>query len=466
MKKITLITLMLFTALGYAQVGINTNNPDASSALEIESTSGGILIPRMTELQRDAIISPAMGLMVYQNDNNIGFYFYNGAQWTNVAMSGPAGPQGEVGPQGQQGPPGADGQDGAVGPAGTQGEQGIQGPAGADGQDGAVGPAGPAGADGQDGVDGTVGPSGPQGEQGIQGPAGPQGQQGETGAAGNGIASSSNNGDGTFTLTFDDGTSFTTQDLTGPAGADAIEQDTFADQDGNTASTSDIGPAIWMTENVKIVTYRDGTPIPEVTDNNEWSNLTTGAWCYLNNDPNNNYLGKLYNWYALMGIHDNDPNTPDKEFAPPGWQVPTRADFAQMEQYYISLGHNHEYPDNDVSNIYTSAFEQKMAKAISSQSGWLINNDLTVGTPGHDQYLNNSTGFNLSPDTGKRRWGDGVFYVAHTNAYLWTKSLKIFNVSTNSVGNVHIYDVYYMRDFTILSDTNPKAGLPVRLIRY
>ena len=38
---------MLFTALSYAQVGINTNTPDASSALEIESTTGGILIPRM-----------------------------------------------------------------------------------------------------------------------------------------------------------------------------------------------------------------------------------------------------------------------------------------------------------------------------------------------------------------------------------------------------------------------------------
>ena len=52
---------MLFTALSYAQVGINTNTPDASSALEIESTTGGILIPRMTEAQRDAIVSPASG---------------------------------------------------------------------------------------------------------------------------------------------------------------------------------------------------------------------------------------------------------------------------------------------------------------------------------------------------------------------------------------------------------------------
>ena len=81
MKKITLIALMLFTTLGYAQVGINTNNPDASSALEIESTTGGILIPRLTETQRDAITSAATGLMIYQTDGTAGFYYYNGSSW-------------------------------------------------------------------------------------------------------------------------------------------------------------------------------------------------------------------------------------------------------------------------------------------------------------------------------------------------------------------------------------------------
>ena len=87
MRKITLMTLMLFTALSYAQVGINTNTPDASSALEIESTAGGILIPRMTEIQRDAIVSPASGLMIYQTDQNFGFYFYNGNTWVALNVS-------------------------------------------------------------------------------------------------------------------------------------------------------------------------------------------------------------------------------------------------------------------------------------------------------------------------------------------------------------------------------------------
>ena len=119
---------MLFTVLSYAQVGINTNTPDASSVLEIKSTTGGILIPRMTEAQRDAIALPASGLMIYQTNEVSGFYFYNGAGWTKI--DGVAGPQGEQGPAGPQGLAGADGADGAQGPAGPQGETGAQGPEG------------------------------------------------------------------------------------------------------------------------------------------------------------------------------------------------------------------------------------------------------------------------------------------------------------------------------------------------
>ena len=113
MKKITLIALMLFTALGYAQVVINTNNPDASSALEIESTTGGILIPRLTETQRDDITAPATGLMIYQTNATSGFYFYDGNIWTKIdGVAGPAGVDGVDGLPGADGTDGADGADG------------------------------------------------------------------------------------------------------------------------------------------------------------------------------------------------------------------------------------------------------------------------------------------------------------------------------------------------------------------
>ena len=82
-KKIILPILFLFSFSLFSQVGIGTNSPDASSVLDIRSASNdkGILIPRMTQAQRNAISSPAIGLMIFQTDGNIGFYFYNGSSW-------------------------------------------------------------------------------------------------------------------------------------------------------------------------------------------------------------------------------------------------------------------------------------------------------------------------------------------------------------------------------------------------
>jgi len=88
MKNIfTLLAAVLLTATTYAQIGINNENPDASAALDITSTTGGLLIPRMTAAQRDAISSPATGLMIYQTDGTVGFYYYNGSSWSEVAAT-------------------------------------------------------------------------------------------------------------------------------------------------------------------------------------------------------------------------------------------------------------------------------------------------------------------------------------------------------------------------------------------
>ena len=77
----TFIASVLLTAATFAQVGIGTTTPDASSALDITSTTKGLLIPRMTETQRDAITSVAAGLMIYQTNGTAGFYCYNGSSW-------------------------------------------------------------------------------------------------------------------------------------------------------------------------------------------------------------------------------------------------------------------------------------------------------------------------------------------------------------------------------------------------
>lgn len=78
--KIALIfyCFFLIESIGFSQsVGINTSTPHASSTLDITSTDKGILIPRMTLAQRNAIPLPAQGLMIYQTDNTPGFYYYN-----------------------------------------------------------------------------------------------------------------------------------------------------------------------------------------------------------------------------------------------------------------------------------------------------------------------------------------------------------------------------------------------------
>jgi uncharacterized protein (TIGR02145 family) len=95
-----------------------------------------------------------------------------------------------------------------------------------------------------------------------------------------------------------------------------------------------IGTQTWTTKNLDVTTYSDGTVIPQVTDPTAWANLTTGAWCYYNNDSaTGTTYGKLYNWYAVAGIHDTDPNTPNKKLAPTGYHIPSDAEWTTLTTY-------------------------------------------------------------------------------------------------------------------------------------
>ncbi len=103
------------------------------------------------------------------------------------------------------------------------------------------------------------------------------------------------------------------------------------DIDGNNYNSVIIGTQEWMKENLNVSKYSDGTPIPQVTDPTAWSNLTTGAWCYYNNDASlGSTYGKMYNWFAVAGIHDNDTNTPNKTLAPSDWIIPSVADWSLL----------------------------------------------------------------------------------------------------------------------------------------
>ena len=134
----------------------------------------------------------------------------------------------------------------------------------------------------------------------------------------------------------------------------------ITDQDGNTYDYLTYGDQAWTVENAEMVTYRDGTDIPQVTSNGVWADTTTGAWCYYNNDETK---PRLYNWYAVMGIHDavslTDPSQ-RKQFAPEGWHVPSDTEWTTLENHLIANDYNYD----------GTTTENKIAKAMASTTGW------------------------------------------------------------------------------------------------
>lgn len=81
--SIALLVIPFFTAK--AQIGFGTTSPDPSAVVHIQDTAKGLLIPRMTAAQKNALPNPAKGLMIFQTDSTEGFYYYTGTMWIGMA---------------------------------------------------------------------------------------------------------------------------------------------------------------------------------------------------------------------------------------------------------------------------------------------------------------------------------------------------------------------------------------------
>jgi uncharacterized protein (TIGR02145 family) len=96
------------------------------------------------------------------------------------------------------------------------------------------------------------------------------------------------------------------------------------DAEGNTYKTVQIGTQLWFAENLKTTKYNDGTAIMNVTDYNQWNNLTSPAYCwYQNNISFKDTFGALYNWYSV--------NT--GKLCPVGWHIPTDIEWHSLILY-------------------------------------------------------------------------------------------------------------------------------------
>jgi uncharacterized protein (TIGR02145 family) len=182
-----------------------------------------------------------------------------------------------------------------------------------------------------------------------------------------------------------------------------------------TSSEVRIGNQIWMTKNLNVSRYRNGDPIPQVTDPTQWYNLTTGAWCYYgNNAANGAVYGKLYNWFAV-----ND----SRGLAPAGWHVATRPEWTTMSNY---LG------------------GEALATLKIKNWGFCAN---PLNT--------NASGFTALP--GGYRNYDGPFYSVGGTGYFWT--------ATGSTLSTLAVDMVVMCAHLSSFTPEQRAGFSVRCVK-
>jgi uncharacterized protein (TIGR02145 family) len=94
------------------------------------------------------------------------------------------------------------------------------------------------------------------------------------------------------------------------------------DIDGNEYHTVKIGTQVWIVENLKTTRYRNGEKILNITNVETWPDITTGAYCSMENDSLNvSKYGLLYNWYAA---------TDSRNIAPEGWHVPNSEEWKTL----------------------------------------------------------------------------------------------------------------------------------------
>ncbi|NLK53510.1 MAG: PKD domain-containing protein [Bacteroidales bacterium] len=207
---------------------------------------------------------------------------------------------------------------------------------------------------------------------------------------------------------------------------------TISDIDGNVYNTVIIGTQTWMKENLKTTKFNDGSDIPLVIDNTNWTNLSTPAYCwYNNNEAYKTTFGALYNAYAVNS----------GKVCPTGWHVPTDEEWHQLALF---LDPNAVYNEGD--NYWESTIAGGKLKEDGLTHWQSPNTDAT-----------NEVGFMALPSGGRSY--DGTFNMLYLRTQFWSSTLynDVSNRGVRSLSNDHANLHRY--------NANHKFGFSIRCIK-
>jgi uncharacterized protein (TIGR02145 family) len=227
-----------------------------------------------------------------------------------------------------------------------------------------------------------------------------------------------------------------------PAKTKSRGAETVTDADGNIYTTVKIGNQVWTVENLKTTKYNNGRPIPLASENSEWNDRSSPAFCWFANDiRNKKKYGALYNWHAV--------NT--GKLAPEGWHVPTDSEWTELENYLIANGYNSDGTKEG----------NKIAKSLIAKMALKIANDSSI--VGNDLSTNNHSGF--SALLGGSRYIDGTFFYLDKYGYWWSASEGGMSYAEDGTSYAWSRYLVYNNIDLIRSSLNECHGSAVRLLK-
>ena len=227
-----------------------------------------------------------------------------------------------------------------------------------------------------------------------------------------------------------------------------IIKNIVTDIDGNAYNGIQIENQFWITENLNVTKYKNGDEIPQVQDINDWSKLTTGAWCYYENKVENGIIyGKLYNWFAI-----NDP----RGIAPEGYHIPSNDEWgtliANLGGEFGAGGKIKEKGTIHWNNPNEKATNQSGFTALPGGLRWSSDNFDYIGESGRfwssSEYndllaIERKLGYNIKSVIivySEKRQGSSVRFLKDSEENLTGFTLGKIEVFNNDIGELNYND--------------------------